>query len=67
MPFRDAALILTQVVDQHPGQNTFTTDLGYKNMCSNQPIEARVRLLSRETAALIMHNEEFGVFRVLRR
>jgi D-serine deaminase-like pyridoxal phosphate-dependent protein len=63
MPFRNAALILTQVVDRHPGQNTFTTDLGYKNICSDQPIEARVRLLGHETATLIMHNEEYGVFR----
>ncbi len=62
MPFRNAALILTQVVDRHPGQNTFTTDLGYKYICSDQPIEARVRLLGHETATLIMHNEEYGVF-----
>ena len=64
MPFRNAALILAQVVDRHPGQGTFTTDLGYKNICSDQPIEARVRLLGHETASLFMHNEEFGVFRV---
>lgn len=63
MPFRNAALILTQVVDRHPGQGTFTTDLGYKNICSDQPIEARVRLLGREAATLAMHNEEYGVFR----
>ncbi len=63
MPFRNAALILTQVVDRHPGQGTFTTDLGYKNICSDQSIEARVRLLGREAATLVMHNEEYGVFR----
>ncbi len=64
MPFRNAALILTQVVDRHPGQGTFTTDLGYKSICSDQPIGARVRLLGHEAATLVMHNEEYGVFRV---
>jgi D-serine deaminase-like pyridoxal phosphate-dependent protein len=63
MPFRNAALILTQVVDRHPGQGTFTTDLGYKSICSDQPIEARVRLLGREAATLVLHSEEYGVFR----
>lgn len=63
MPFRNAALVLTQVVDRHRAQSTFTTDIGYKNICSDQPIEARVRLLGRETATLVMHNEEYGVFR----
>jgi|APFre7841882724_1041349.scaffolds.fasta_scaffold42710_2 D-serine deaminase-like pyridoxal phosphate-dependent protein len=64
MPFRNAALILTQVVDRHPEQGTFTTDLGYKNICSDQPIDARARLLGHETATLVMHSEEYGVFRV---
>ncbi len=64
MPFRNAALILTQVVDRHPEQGTFTTDLGYKNICSDQPIDARARLLGHVTATLVMHNEEYGVFRV---
>jgi D-serine deaminase-like pyridoxal phosphate-dependent protein len=63
MPFQNAALILTQVVDRHPGQGTFTTDLGYKNICSDQPVEARVRLLGREAATLVLHSEEYGVFR----
>jgi D-serine deaminase-like pyridoxal phosphate-dependent protein len=64
MPFRNAAMILTQVVDRHPAQGTFTTDLGYKNICSDQPIEARARLLGHEAATLVMHNEEYGVFHV---
>jgi len=64
MPFRNAALILTQVVDRHPQLGTFTTDIGYKNICSDQPIGARVRLLSHEAAVLVMHSEEYGVFRV---
>lgn len=64
LPFVSAALILTQVVDRHPGQETFTTDLGYKNICSDQPLSARVRLLRPEAATLVMHSEEYGVFRV---
>jgi D-serine deaminase-like pyridoxal phosphate-dependent protein len=65
MPFCNAALVLTQVVDRHPAQDTFTTDLGYKNICSDQPIEARVRLLGHDSASLVMHNEEYGVFRAV--
>jgi D-serine deaminase-like pyridoxal phosphate-dependent protein len=64
MPFRNAALILTQVVDRHPDEGTFTTDLGYKNICSDQPIEERVSLLGHEAATLVMHSEEYGVFQV---
>lgn len=64
MPFRWAALILTQVVDRHPKQGTITTDLGYKSVCSDQPLRERVRLLGHETAYLAMHNEEYGVFRI---
>jgi D-serine deaminase-like pyridoxal phosphate-dependent protein len=63
MPFRHAALVLTQVVDRHPAHNTFTTDLGYKSICSDQPIEARARLLGHDAATLVLHNEEYGVFR----
>lgn len=63
MPFRCAALILTQVVDRHRDRGTFTTDLGYKSICSDQHIEERLRLLGQETATLVMHNEEYGVFR----
>ncbi len=64
MPFRNAALILTQVVDRHPDRGTFTTDLGYKSICSDQPIEARVRLPGHEAATLVTHSEEYGVFHV---
>ena len=64
MPFRCAALILTQVVDRHPERDTFTTDLGYKAICSDQPMAERARLLGHETAELVMHHEEYGVFRM---
>ncbi len=62
MPFRWAALILCQVVDRHPDRGTITTDLGYKSVCSDQPLRERARLLDNDTAELVMHNEEYGVF-----
>src|SRR5690606_13861719 len=55
--------VLTQVVDRHPGQGTFTTDLGYKYVGSDQPLEARARLLGHAAATLVLHSEEYGVFR----
>ena len=64
MPFQNAALILTQVVDRHPDRGTVTTDLGVKCICSDQPIQDRARLIGHEAAELVLHNEEFGVFRV---
>jgi D-serine deaminase-like pyridoxal phosphate-dependent protein len=63
MPFKCAALILTQVVDRHPDRGTFTTDLGNKGICSDQPMNERARLLGYKTAELVLHNEEYGVFR----
>jgi D-serine deaminase-like pyridoxal phosphate-dependent protein len=64
MPFRCAALILTQVVDRHPERATITTDLGYKSICSDQPMGERASLCGHEAAELVMHNEEYGVFRM---
>jgi len=64
LPFRCAALILTQVVDRHPGQRTVTTDLGDKSLCSDLPLPERARLLGYESAHLAMQNEEYGVFRM---
>jgi D-serine deaminase-like pyridoxal phosphate-dependent protein len=64
MPFRCAALVLTQVVDRNPDRDTITTDLGYKAICSDQNMGERASLLGRETAELVMHHEEYGVFRM---
>lgn len=64
MPFRWAALVLAQVVDRHPHRSTITTDLGYKGVSGDQPLERRVRLLGLEGAALQLQNEEHGVFRL---
>ena len=62
MPFRYAALVLTQVVDRYPEQQTFTTDLGHKAIAGDPPQEYRARLLGLDEAELILQNEEHGVF-----
>jgi D-threonine aldolase len=62
MPFRWAALILTQVVDCYPEQHTVTTDLGYKAICGDPPVNGRALLLDHEDAELRHQTEEHGVF-----
>jgi D-serine deaminase-like pyridoxal phosphate-dependent protein len=64
MPFRWAALILTQVVDRYPDVGTVTTDLGYKGVSSDLALEERASLLGRDAAQLIQQSEEHGVFRI---
>ncbi len=64
MPFRCAALVLTQVVDVFPDAGKFTTDLGCKGISSDLPEDERAVLLGYETAELILHSEEHGVFRI---
>ncbi len=64
MPFRYAALILTQVVDRYPDAGTITTDLGCKAISSDLLIEERVYLPGQDAAQLILQNEEHGVFRI---
>lgn len=65
MPFRFAALILTQVIDRYPDFGLITTDLGYKAVSSDLPLEERACLLGNDTAELVSQSEEHGVFRVL--
>jgi len=64
MPFRWAALILTQVVDRYPDAGTITTDLGCKGISSDLLLEERAYLLGHETAELVSQSEEHGVFRI---
>jgi D-serine deaminase-like pyridoxal phosphate-dependent protein len=64
MPFRCAALILTQVVDRYPDAGTITTDLGYKAICGDIPLEERASLLGHDGAQLILQDEEHGAFRI---
>jgi D-serine deaminase-like pyridoxal phosphate-dependent protein len=64
MPFRWAALILTQVVERYPDVGTITTDLGYKGVSSDLPLEERAFLVGLDSARLVHQSEEHGVFRI---
>ena len=64
MPFRWAALILTQVVDRYPDAGTITTDLGSKGISGDLPVEERACLLGQDAAELVSQSEEHGVFRI---
>lgn len=64
MPFRCAALILTQVVDRYPDSGTITTDLGCKGISSDLLLEERAFLLGHDGAELVSQSEEHGVFRI---
>jgi D-serine deaminase-like pyridoxal phosphate-dependent protein len=64
IPFRCAALVLTQVIDRYPDAGTITTDLGYKGISGDLPVEERAYLLGRDAAQLILQDEEHGVFRI---
>lgn len=64
MPFHWAALILIQVIDHHADNKTFTTDLGYKAIAGDPPLERRATLLGLDNAKLILQNEEHGVFSI---
>jgi D-serine deaminase-like pyridoxal phosphate-dependent protein len=64
MPFRWAALILTQVVDRHPEAGTITTDLGCKAVSADLPLAERAYLLGHDEARLLLQSEEHGVFRI---
>jgi len=64
MPFRCAALVLTQVVDRHPSVGTITTDLGIKGVCADLPLAERAAVLGHDTAYLVLQHEEQGVFRI---
>ena len=64
MPFRCAALVMTQVVDRYPDAGTVTTDLGCKGVSSDLLLEERAYLLGHETAELVSQSEEHGVFRM---
>jgi len=63
-PFRWAALVLTHVVDRFPEAGTVTTDLGYKGVSGDLPLEERAYLLGLDEAQLIHQSEEHGVFRI---
>jgi D-serine deaminase-like pyridoxal phosphate-dependent protein len=64
MPFRWAALILTQVVDSYPEEGIITTDLGCKAISTDLVTGERAYLLGHDAAQLILQDEEHGVFQM---
>lgn len=62
LPFKWAALVLTQVIDRYPEQQTITTDLGIKAISDDGPMPSRAKLLQNPAAELLRQNEEHGVF-----
>jgi D-threonine aldolase len=64
MPFRYAALVLTQVIDCYPDRGLITSDLGYKAVSSDLPLEERAIILGHDTARLVSQSEEHGVFQI---
>ena len=64
MPFRFAALVLTQVVDRYVDSGSITTDLGCKAICTDLPEAERAVLLGYESAKLVLQDEEHGVFQL---
>ena len=45
LPFKWAALVLTQVIDRYPEHQTLTTDLGTKAISDDGPLATRAKLL----------------------
>ena len=62
LPFKWAALVLTQVIDRYPEHQTLTTDLGTKAISDDGPLPTRAKLLQNPKAELTRQNEEHGVF-----
>jgi len=61
MPFRCAALVLTQVVDANPSLGLVTLDLGSKAICSDKEAAERAELPGYPEVTLVKQNEEHGV------
>jgi D-serine deaminase-like pyridoxal phosphate-dependent protein len=64
MPFRCAALVLTQVVDRYPDVGSITTDLGCKGISSDLLLDERAILLGQETAEMVWQSEEHAMFQI---
>jgi D-serine deaminase-like pyridoxal phosphate-dependent protein len=64
MPFRCAALVLTQVVDRYPDAGSITTDLGCKGISSDLLLDERAVLLGQETAEMVWQSEEHAMFQI---
>jgi len=64
MPFRCAALVLTQVVDRYPDVGSITTDLGCKGISSDLLLEERATLLGHDNAEMVWQSEEHAMFQI---
>ncbi len=63
MPFHYAALVRMQIIDRDLEEQTVTTDLGYKAICSDPPLAQRARVLGYQRASLVGHYEEHSIFK----
>jgi len=61
MPFRCAALVLTQVVDVNPALGLVTLDLGSKAICSDGDTSKRAEFPGYPGVTIVKQNEEHGV------
>jgi len=64
MPFKPAALVLSQVIDQHPSQGTVTLDVGSKGISADLPLKDRLLILGYENAQPTRQNEEHTVIKI---
>ena len=63
-PIENLQRVPQVALDRLLHQGLFTTDLGYKAVASDLPLEDRARLLDYEDAELASQSEEHGVFRL---
>ena len=62
--FKVAAVVLGQVVDRDPGQDTVTADLGSKAVAPDQPTPVRFKVVGHPAAELVAQSEEHGVIKL---
>ncbi|HNT35656.1 MAG TPA: alanine racemase [bacterium] len=63
MPFRCAALVLTQVVDSNPARDLVTLDLGSKAICCDQVLANRALFPGYPQVSIVKQNEEHCVLK----
>ena len=62
--FKVAAVVLGQVVDQDPDQDTVTIDVGSKAVAPDQPMPLRFKVVGHERAELLSQSEEHAVVKL---
>jgi D-serine deaminase-like pyridoxal phosphate-dependent protein len=61
LPFKVAAVVLSQVIDADPDRDTVTLDAGSKSVSPDQPVEHRFKVVGHPNAVLTAQSEEHGV------